>query len=689
MRISAISVHGTAGWPGVSLETHSHGLIAICGPSNSGKSTIAGLMGHALFGRREAGTADATLPQGELIVEGDGGRYRLRRVRDAQGVARLTVAALDGTAVDRQTTRRLVGNLPPSVLAPLCAVSFREPPNLGQLLSKEFALGFQAIQSNHDDGGPQASRRAAELAARRDLLAQELETRIAGERRASGELESRWRELDRQAREQQQSLSVLEQRLQSCEKSLAETDARLRYRRLELNVELRWRADECQEPETPLTELDTQIECCRRSLAEIAAREGVVRSRLSHVQTARSGTALIADQQTWLAVSRQLAADLSGEVSRLARASASQNCVCRDAHPRLRPIAETIERQLAMLEGCIQDQRRTLTATELQGEIGGLVRTQTELRSHLEHLLARRQAHTFGARRVREVSQGTIVGFSAADAEILESRRLELEQERFGLAEQVSAAAERLTMLRAEREDVERQRAALLSVRSIEHVQRELAVVQQKLEQATGTAIGGEAGMIAADHPARASDFLAQLTSGDLVRLVLTNQGRRASIIHRDGATIAVEQLNGTQRDQVYLSLCLTLLSAASRKGVWLPLVLDEPFERLDVRGTAALVAVLDVFARQGHQVFVFTRKQEATVRLASVGAAVHNIASLRRWGAEPAAELALPPMPPDAAAGAQERKIGVQSTEVRSTEYPAPRPRRRKKKPVDRSDAA
>ena len=96
-------------------------------------------------------------------------------------------------AVDHQTTRRLVGNLPPSVLAPLCAVSFRESPNIGQLLSKEFALGFQAIQSNHEDGGPQASRRAAELAARRDLLAQELETRIAGERRASGDLESRWR----------------------------------------------------------------------------------------------------------------------------------------------------------------------------------------------------------------------------------------------------------------------------------------------------------------------------------------------------------------------------------------------------------------------------------------------------------------------------------------------------------------
>ena len=113
-------------------------------------------------------------------------------------------------------------------------------------------------------------------------------------------------------------------------------------------MELRWQADESQEPETPLTELDAQIERCRQTLAELSEREGVVRGRLAQVQTARTGTAVIADQQTWLAVSRQLAADLSGEVSRLARASASKQCVCHDAHPRLRPIAETIERQLAV-----------------------------------------------------------------------------------------------------------------------------------------------------------------------------------------------------------------------------------------------------------------------------------------------------------------------------------------------------
>jgi DNA repair exonuclease SbcCD ATPase subunit len=354
--------------------------------------------------------------------------------------------------------------------------------------------------------------------------------------------------------------------------------------------------------------------------------------------------------------------------------------VCKDAHPRLRPIAETIERQLAVLEDSIQDQRCALAAKELQEETDGLTRTQSEMRRHLEHLLARRQAHTFGARSAREDSHGTNLGFSAADAEILENRRLELEHERFALVEQVNAAAKKLKSLRAERDAIERQRASLLSARSIEHVQRELAAVQQKLELATGGLSFDETDLAAGD-PTRASDFLAQLTNGDLVKLTLVGQGRKACVINREGATIAVDVLTGAQRDQVYISLCLSLLSAASRKGVWLPLVLDEPFERLDARGTAALVAVLDVFCRQGHQVFVFTRKQDATERLASVGAAVHNIASLRRWGTEVSAPVTY--IPPRETAIAQVAAKTRHDGEAPGNDQTAPRPSIKKRKKV------
>src|SRR4029079_12108172 len=178
-----------------------------------------------------------------------------------------------------------------------------------------------------------------------------------------------------------------EQRLKAVENSLAETDARLRYRRLELKVELRWHTNESPAPE-PSAEPGAQIARCRQMLSELNERELAVRANLAQLQTSpKNAAGVIAEQQTWLAVSRQLAADLTGEVSRLARASASKQCVCHDAHPRLRALAETIDRQLAVLEKSLEEQRRAISAAELQQELDNLVRVQSEMRRQLEHLL--------------------------------------------------------------------------------------------------------------------------------------------------------------------------------------------------------------------------------------------------------------------------------------------------------------
>ena len=57
--------------------------------------------------------------------------------------------------------------------------------------------------------------------------------------------------------------------------------------------------------------------------------------------------------------------------------------------------------------------------------------------------------------------------------------------------------------------------------------------------------------------------------------------------------------------------MCCALVSSLRRHGVRLPLVLDEPFARLDARTAAALVDVLDELAARGHQVLVFTGRQE------------------------------------------------------------------------------
>ncbi len=650
MRIAAIVQHGGSGWPELKWGPLGAGVNAVYGPSRSGKSTLAGLLAHTLFGKPAAPLAPPVndVP-GDVFVESELGRHRLRVTRDEHGAPRLTVAAMHGSTADASTMRRLVGGLSPVVLAPLCAVSFREPPDIGRLLSAEFAGGFQSVFGGD---ATNESRRTSELAARRDLLAHELETRIAGDRQMSKELEARCREIDRLVQNEQQQTDRLEQSLQATETALAETDARLRYRRLELNVAGLRQTAEPPSGDSGQDDLVEQAARLRSMLAELAQREASVRGKLGQLQAAQADHgAAVAESQVWLTVGRQLAADLAGEVARLARATASQQCVCRDAHPRLRPISETIERQLDTLASLMDQQQRSFAAAELQSEVEHLARSQAELQRHLDHLLARRlsaRGTAVGNEQINGVS-GRQPSFGAADVEQLESRRLELEQQRFQLVEKLGTHARVLRDLRAQRETVERRRAGLLSVRSIEHVQRELTSVQQRLEQASGA--GGDACVpaVADENPARASDFLAQLTDGGLVRLLLEGDGRRACVVDRNGQTRSFESLAAVQRDQVYLSLCLALLSSARQQGVRLPLVLDEPFERLDARGSAALAAVLDDFARQGHQVVVFAGQQAAAERLAAVGAAVHDIFSLRQRAADKAAAAVAAPTRPAA----------------------------------------
>ncbi len=659
MRIAALTVNGLGGWPGIELSPLAPGLSVVYGPAGSGKTTVAEFLAHVLYGQPPAAAPSGeprAVPDGEAVVENGAARYRLRRCQSGAAGGRLTVSSLDGVAVDHDTVRRMLGGLSPLLLRRLCAISFRQPAQIESLLSAEFAREFASLGV----GSPtENKRRTTELLARRDTLAKELETRLAGEGRASRDLDARRRELDRLIGDAEREAATVEQRFRSVEAALTETDTRLRYRRLEMNVDRTWWGAAPTDWEGQLAELDSQIARWRTVLAELAGREATVRSRLAQVRpSVGAAAATVIDEQAWLAVARQLAADLSGEVARLARASASEQCVCRDAHPRLRPIVETFQRQLEVLATLVAERQQELTAAELETEVGHLARSQAELGRQLEYFLDRRQTVVRGAQPARRVYRGDVgdiageakpqavdqavvgetlepVGYgnwlTAADAEQLEQRRLELEQQRFDLSQRLSAQDRVLRDLRAQRATVDRQRAALLSARSIEHVQRELAVVQQKLQQSVQSDLVGGPAVLPAENSPRASDILAKLTDGRLVRLQLVEHGRGVHVWKSDGAVVGLRALSAAERDQVYLSFCLALAAAVVRHDVSYPLLLDEPFLRLDAQGTAALAAVLDDLGRHGQQIVVFTSQREAAERLGSLGAPVCDINSLRQ----------------------------------------------------------
>ncbi len=147
MKIAGLRIHSTNGWPGLGTDALAPGLNVFLGPSASGKTTLADLATHALYGRRftpENPAGESAAPQGEVVVDHRGKHYRLRRAHDVTAGARLTVAALDQSAVDHDTVRQLVACLSPELLRPLFAVDFRESPRLDWLLSPEFAHEFRA-----------------------------------------------------------------------------------------------------------------------------------------------------------------------------------------------------------------------------------------------------------------------------------------------------------------------------------------------------------------------------------------------------------------------------------------------------------------------------------------------------------------------------------------------------------------
>jgi hypothetical protein len=133
-----------------------------------------------------------------------------------------------------------------------------------------------------------------------------------------------------------------------------------------------------------------------------------------------------------------------------------------------------------------------------------------------------------------------------------------------------------------------------------------------------------------------ASSFLAQLTSGDLLRLIVAQRTRRTLVAHRSGDVLPVESLSAGDRDLAYLSLCLALVSAFRRQGVELPMILDEPFVRLDHRAGVTLAETLYALGQSGQQVLVFTANQAAAERVTELGATVHEMARLRETSGEP-----------------------------------------------------
>jgi hypothetical protein len=104
-----------------------------------------------------------------------------------------------------------------------------------------------------------------------------------------------------------------------------------------------------------------------------------------------------------------------------------------------------------------------------------------------------------------------------------------------------------------------------------------------------------------------ASLYLARLTDGHYTRVWTPIDGDVLRVDDQQGNTLPLEVLSRGTREQLFLSLRLALVAAYARRGVDLPLVLDDVLVNFDAHRARLAAALLRDFAAEGRQLFVFT----------------------------------------------------------------------------------
>lgn len=104
-----------------------------------------------------------------------------------------------------------------------------------------------------------------------------------------------------------------------------------------------------------------------------------------------------------------------------------------------------------------------------------------------------------------------------------------------------------------------------------------------------------------------ASQYLTRITQGHYTRVWMPLDRRALLIEDHRHQSLPLEVLSRGTREAVYISLRLALAASFGRKGAKLPLVLDDVLVNFDAGRVRATAQVMYEFAKEGHQVILFT----------------------------------------------------------------------------------
>jgi uncharacterized protein YhaN len=204
------------------------------------------------------------------------------------------------------------------------------------------------------------------------------------------------------------------------------------------------------------------------------------------------------------------------------------------------------------------------------------------------------------------------------------------------------AGIEREIHLRIEkRGQLTAQMKALADDRQLAARQLDLATLEQRIDEAIGRwqvlAVTGQIlESIRASYETdrqpetlqEASGYFSQMTQGRY-RRVWTPVGERILRVEdADRHWLPVEVLSRGAREQLFLSLRLSLAAYFARRGAPLPLILDDVLVKFDSERAKAAAQVIRDFAVAGHQMLVFTCHEHIAKLFRSLKAPVNELPS-------------------------------------------------------------
>ncbi|RIK80513.1 MAG: hypothetical protein DCC67_09320 [Planctomycetota bacterium] len=177
-----------------------------------------------------------------------------------------------------------------------------------------------------------------------------------------------------------------------------------------------------------------------------------------------------------------------------------------------------------------------------------------------------------------------------------------------------------LKELAQRRGELHREQTVLAQDRSLAERQLDLSVVETQLAEARDdwrrhAAVSRVLERIRADYEAHrqpetlaeASRYMAKLTAGQYTRIWTPLAHDELLVDTVGGESLPVEVLSRGTREQLFLSVRLALAAMYARRGVNLPMVLDDVLVNFDAERARRAAEVMCEFAAAGHQLLLFT----------------------------------------------------------------------------------